>query len=264
MNFMVFETIQVSTVQDGICVITMNRPEALNALSDVTISELSQALDQIETQQETRVVIITGNGKAFVAGADISYMTTLTADESLIFSKDTTEIYRKMNNSKRVFIAAVNGFAMGGGCEFALACDLRIASKKAVFALPEVGLGILPGGGGTQRLSRLIGTQKAAELILTGNTIKGEEALTYGLVCQIAEPEELMEKAMELAKKVIKNSPLAVSYAKRCIRQSEQVGLEAGIELENMMFGLCFADSDRMEGLTAFLESRKPVFKKVL
>jgi Enoyl-CoA hydratase/carnithine racemase len=261
---MAFETIQVSTAQDGICTITMNRPEALNALSDVTISELSQALDQIETREEVRVVIITGNGKAFVAGADISYMTTLTADESLTFSKDTTEIYRRMNNSKRIFIAAVNGFAMGGGCEFALACDLRIASEKAVFALPEVGLGILPGGGGTQRLSRLVGTQKAAELILTGTVIKGAEALACGLVCQVVEPESLMEKAMELAQKVIKNSPLAVSYAKRCIRQSEQVNLEAGIELENMMFGLCFADGDRLEGLTAFVEGRKPVFKKTL
>jgi len=261
---MTFETIQVSTTQNGICTITMNRPEALNALSDITIAELSRALDQIEAQEETRVVIITGSGKAFVAGADITYMTTLTPDEALIFSRNTTEIYRKMNGSKRIFIAAVNGFAMGGGCEFALACDLRIASEKAVFALPEVSLGILPGGGGTQRLSRLVGTQKAAELILTGAVIKAAEALAYGLVCQVTEPENLMEKAMELAQKIIKNSPLAVSYAKRCIRQSEQVNLEAGIELENMMFGLCFADSDRLEGLTAFQESRKPDFRKTL
>lgn len=247
--------------KDGICLITMNNPKTMNALSDVTVGELSEALDRIEDDSSIRVVIITGSGKAFVAGADISYMASITAEQARRFSRDTGTVYAKIAASQKVFIAAVNGFALGGGCEFALACDLRIASEYARFGLPEVGLGILPGGGGTQRLPRLVGTQKAKEMILTGIPIKAQESLEIGLVCRVVQAGDLMERAYEIARQIMKNAPLAVKYARECIKQSEELTLNAGIEYENAMFGLCFAAPDQKEGMAAFLEKRAAKFQ---
>lgn len=258
-----YETILLS-VEDGIGRITMNNPKTLNALSGKTICELSDAIDKLERDNTVRIVIITGEGKAFVAGADISYMANLTPEQARIFAYDTTDIYQRMSVSSKIFIAAVNGFALGGGCELALACDLRIASERARFGLPEVSLGILPGGGGTQRLSRLVGVQKAKEMILTGNAIRASEALQIGLVCKVVEPDDLMDAAYDMAKDIVVNAPLAVKYARECIQKSQCSDLRSGIEFENAMFGLCFATPDQKEGMQAFLEKRKADFQNHL
>ena len=257
---MEYKTIQLD-FQDGICLLTMNNPKTLNAMSDVTIAELSSALDEIEQDNSIRVVIVTGNGKAFIAGADIGYMKNLDSEQAREYAKSTTDVYDKIRDSKKVFIAAINGYAFGGGCEFALACDLCIASENARFSQPEVSLGILPGGGGTQRLARLVGVQKAMELILTGSVIRADEALRIGLVCAVVPAEDLMDRAYEMANRILKNAPLAVKYARECIRQSEMLTLNAGIEYENAMFGLCFASPDQGEGMAAFLEKRAANFQ---
>ena len=246
---------------DGICLLTMNNPKTLNAMSDVTIAELSAAMDEIEQDNRIRVVVVTGAGKSFIAGADVSYMRSLNAEQAREYARNTTDVYDKIRDSKKVFIAAVNGYAFGGGCEFALACDLCIASENARFGQPEVSLGILPGGGGTQRLSRLVGTQKAMELILTGSIITADEALRIGLVCEVVPAGDLMDRAFEMARRILKNAPLAVKYARECIRQSEALTLSAGNEYENAMFGPCFATTDQKEGMAAFLEKRGAKFQ---
>lgn len=246
--------------EDGVAQITMNHPASLNALSGQTIEELAQAIDELEQNNAVRVVVITGAGKAFVAGADIAYMSKLTAEEARIFSLDTDAVYEKIRTSKKVYIAAVNGFALGGGCELALACDLCVASEYAKFGLPEVGLGILPGGGGTQRLPLRVGTQRAKELILTGDHIRADEAKEIGLTLKVVSAEALLSEVYELARRILKNSTLAVKYAKECIQCSEKTNLLPGIEYENALFGLCFAAPDQREGMNAFLEKRKPNF----
>jgi len=247
--------------KNNVSIVTMNNPEKRNALTNETIYELNIALDEIESDKEIMVVIITGNGKAFVAGADIAYMKNLSAYEAIQYSKNTTDVYSKITNCRKVFIGAINGFALGGGCEMALACDVRIASDKAKFGLPEVGLGIIPGGGGTQRLPKLIGTAKAKELILTGDIIKAEKALALGLVNKVVHQEMLMDAALEMARKIAKAAPVAIEYAKECINQSEEMALERGIEFEKKMFGLCFSTEDQKEGMSAFEEKRTAGFK---
>lgn len=247
--------------KDGICLLTMNNPRVLNAMSDVTIAELSAALDEIEQDNYTRIVVVTGAGKSFIAGADVSYMRSLNAEQARAYARNTTAVYEKIRSSKKVFIAAINGYAFGGGCEFALACDLCIASESARFGQPEVSLGILPGGGGTQRLSRVVGTQKAMELILTGSIITAAEALRIGLVCEVVPAGDLLDRAYEMANRILKNAPLAVKYARECIRQSEGLTLSAGIEHENALFGLCFATPDQKEGMDAFVEKRGAKFQ---
>lgn len=246
----------LKNVEDGICLLTLNDPGTLNSLSNTMITELQNIVDEVEEDDSIRVVIFTGEGKAFIAGGDISYMAHLTPQQARKYAADTAIIYQKMLASSKVFIAAVNGFALGGGCEFALACDIRIASDNAKLGLPEVSLGVLPGGGGTQRLPRLVGTQKAMELILTGDIIKAEEAQRIGLVSQVVPREELINYTMDLAKRIKKNAPLAVKYARECVKRSEELTLNAGLEYENTMFGLCFATEDQKEGMSAFLEKR--------
>ena len=254
-----YQTIKTE-ICGGICILTMNNPKSLNALSDLTFSEIEHAMDEIEKNDEVRVVIATGEGKAFIAGADISHMANQTPDEAKDFSELNAHVYRKMEKSHKVYIAAINGFALGGGCEFALACDMRIASDKAKLGLPEVGLGILPGGGGTQRLPKLIGLAKAKELILTGDILRAEEALAIGLVNHVVPVEELMDFTKNLAGRIIKNAPKAVSYAKECIQYSAESDLDTGVIYENAMFGLCFATADQKEGMGAFLEKREAKF----
>lgn len=242
--------------------ITLDRPDTLNALSGTTVKELSCAVRELEVDTEVRVVVVTGAGKAFVAGADIAYMSRLTPDEARRFSADTSSIYEQIRTSQKIYIAAVNGFALGGGCELALACDLCIAAEHAKFGLPEVSLGILPGGGGTQRMSLRVGVQRAKAIILTGDPIRAAEALEIGLVLQVVPAKELVSAAKSLAERILKNAPLAVCYAKECIQCSERNALMTGIEQENLLFGLCFAVSDQREGMTAFLEKRPPNFQK--
>lgn len=257
---MMYQTITVKS-QDGICLLTINRPEALNALSGEVIRELNESLVQLEQDPSIRVVIITGAGKAFVAGADIAYMEQLSAEQARSFAADTDAVYEKIRQSAKIYIAAVNGYALGGGCELALACDLCVASQRARFGLPEVSLGILPGGGGTQRLSLRVGVQKAKEMILTGEAIKADEALRIGLVLRLTAPEDLLKEAYDLARRILKNAPLAVSYAKACIQRTQAPVLDTGIAYENLMFSLCFANVEQREGMRAFLEKRQPVFQ---
>lgn len=259
---MQYETILISSQSDEIAQITMNRPEKLNAFSAQTIRELAHAIDALEENKSVRVVILTGAGKAFVAGADIAYMAKLNAEEARIFSLDTNDVYDKIMRSKKIYIAAINGIALGAGCELALACDLCLASQYVKFGLPEVCLGILPGGGGTQRLSLRVGSQKAKEMILTGDPIDASEALEIGLVLTVVPEDDLLPQAYNLASRILKNAPLAVKYSKECIQSSEKGVLVPGIEYENTLFGLCFATSDQREGMSAFLEKRKPKFQK--
>lgn len=247
--------------KNNLGIIRMNNPDKLNALILQNIQEVSVLLDELEKDSEIRVVIITGQGKAFIAGADISYMRNLSAQEAVIYSGNTIAIYEKMHKSPKVFIAAVNGYALGGGCEFAMACDIRVASGRAKFGLPEVSLGILPGGGGTQRLPHLVGIAKAKELILTGKTINAEEALKIGLINQIVPEDELLDNVLDLADQVLKNAPLAVAYAKECLNASQMGSLMDGIEFEKNMFGLCFATKDQKEGMQAFMEKTTPEYE---
>lgn len=245
----------------AICTLTINRPEALNSLNRSVLSAFDNILDELEKDSSIRVVVMTGNGKAFVAGADISEMQSLQPAEAGAFSALGSLVFRRIELLDKTVIAAVNGFALGGGCELAMAADIRLASQKAKFGQPEVGLGIIPGFAGTQRLPRLVGVAKAKELILSGQVIGAEEAKEIGLVNQVFEPEGLMAAAMELAERICDNSPVAVRLAKRAINSGVGLHLETGMELENDLFSLCFAEDDQKEGMQAFLEKRKAQYK---
>ena len=252
----------ILTEQNGkVLKVIFNNPEKLNALTDVFLQEYTDLLNRIDSSDEVQVVILTGSGKAFIAGADITLMRTMKPAEAAEYSKVTTEVYRRMEASKKIFIAAINGFAFGGGCEMTLACDLRIASKKAKMGLPEVGLGIFPGGGGTQRLPRLIGPVKAKELIYTAKTITAEQAYDMGLLNEVCEPEELEAKAEEMAAAILKNRCFAVSLAKEAVNHGLQSDIISAMNLEKNLFALCFGTDDQMEGMNAFVEKRKANFK---
>lgn len=252
----------ILTEQNGkVLKVIFNNPEKMNALTDAFLQEYTDLLNRIDSSDEVQVVILTGSGKAFIAGADITLMRTMKPAEAAEYSKVTTEVYRRMEASKKIFIAAINGFAFGGGCEMTLACDLRIASKKAKIGLPEVGLGIFPGGGGTQRLPRLIGPVKAKELIYTAKTITAEQAYDMGLLNEVCEPEELEAKAEEMAAAILKNSCFAVSLAKEAVNNGLQSDIISAMNLEKNLFALCFGTDDQMEGMNAFVEKRKANFK---
>ena len=238
-------------------VITMNRPEALNALNDQVLRDLDAVLDQVEENEEILVAVITGAGRSFVAGADIGQMSTLTAAEGKKFGALGNRIFLKLENLSKPTIAAVNGFALGGGCELSMACDIRVASEKAKFGQPEVGLGIIPGFGGTQRLPRIVGTANAMELILTAQTINAARALEIGLVSHVYAPEELMDKAMELANAIAANAQVAVRQSKAAIRRGLQTDMTTGVAYESEAFGLCFATEDQKDAMKAFLNKEK-------
>ncbi len=245
---------------DRVTVVTLRRPEALNALSTAVLAELDAVIGELETIEASDAVILTGEGKAFVAGADIAEMQGFSAEEGRAFGEFGARVFRRLERLKKPVIAAVNGFALGGGCELAMACDLRIASDKAKFGQPEVGLGITPGFSGTQRLPRLVGIAKAKELIYTGDIIKADEALAIGLVSKVVPAEDLMSACHELARRMVKNAPRAVAHAKAAIQRGMETDLDTGIALEHGLFGLCFATADQKEGMGAFLEKRTPVF----
>ena len=238
-------------------VITMNRPEALNALNDQVLRDLDQILDQVEENDEILVAVFTGAGRSFVAGADIGQMSTLTAAEGKKFGVLGNQVFLKLENLSKPTIAAVNGFALGGGCELSMACDIRIASEKAKFGQPEVGLGITPGFSGTQRLPRRVGIAKAKELIFSGKVIGAAEAEKIGLVNAVYAPEELIPGAIAMAKSFTANAPIAVKYSKACIDRGMQMDIDDGIALENELFAMCYATADQKEGMGAFLEKRK-------
>lgn len=247
--------------QEDICIVKINNPQAMNALNSTVLSELDCAFSQIESDQTIKVVILTGEGRAFVAGADISQMSTMSAAEGKAFGEQGAAVFRKIEQLKVPVIAAVNGFALGGGCELAMACDIRIASAKAKFGQPEVGLGITPGFSGTQRLPRLVGMGVAKELIYTADIIGADEAYRVGLVNKVAEPEALMDQAIEMAKKIASKAPIAVRYSKEAINRGCQVDIDTAIAIEANLFGLCFASEDQKEGMSSFLNKKAPEFK---
>lgn len=246
--------------REGIALLTISSPATLNALNSTILSELNAFVDALDLTK-TRVLIITGEGKSFVAGADISQMSNLTEEEGLEFGRFGSMVFKKIEDLEIPVIAAVNGFALGGGCELSLACDIRIASAKASFGQPEVGLGIIPGFSGTYRLSKIVGQGLAKELIYTGSRIKADEALRIGLVNRVVEPEALMDCVFETAEAILKNAPIAVKYAKKSINENYDLSAADAIALENKYFSKCFATKDQKEGMAAFLGKRKPDFK---
>mgnify|MGYP002409995544 CR=1 FL=1 len=245
--------------QNNIAILKFNRPQVMNALNTEVLHELDEKLETVKNDKEIYAVIITG--KAFVAGADISEMIHKTPDEARQFAELGSKVFRKIELMEKPVIAAVNGFALGGGCELAMSCDIRIASEKAKFGQPETGLGITPGFSGTQRLSRLVGIGKAKELIFTADLIKADEAERIGLVNKVVKPEELMTEALNITNKIISKAQLAVRYAKTSINRGIETDIETGIEMEKQLFALCFATKDQKEGMSAFLEKRKADFK---
>lgn len=245
-------------VQEHVATITINRPEALNALSSAVLKDLDGVLDQVEKNADVYAIVITGAGdKSFVAGADIAEMKDKDVAAAAEFARYGNAIFSRIEKFRCPVIAAINGFALGGGCELAMSCDIRIASTKARFAQPEVGLGITPGFGGTQRLARLVSPGIAKELIYTCRTIKAEEAEKIGLVNSVTEPEQLMETALGMAKTISKQAPLAVSYGKKAINEGLQVDIDAGIAIEVREFSNCFATEDQKIGMNAFLNKEK-------
>ena len=245
-------------VQNEIAVVTINRPKSLNALNSETLAELNTCLAEIEGRTDIKVVILTGSGsKSFVAGADISEMVNATPAEGRAMGLLAREAFGRLENMPQVTIAAVNGFALGGGCEISMACDIRVAAENAKFAQPECGLGILPGFGGTQRLARLVGKGRAKDMIFTCDMIDAQDAYRIGLANHVVPQEELLDYCKAMAGRIMKNAPYAVSLAKQVINSGADMDLDNGLKLEANIFGLSFSTEDKMEGMTAFLEKRK-------
>lgn len=248
-------------VTEGIALITMNRPQAMNALNSELFDEFAIILDRIEQDTAVQVVIITGAGKAFIAGADISQMQRYSTLEGRDFCVLGQRLINRLEELDKPVIAAINGFALGGGCELAMACDLRIASERAKFGQPEVNLGIIPGYGGTQRLARFIGKGKAKYYIYTGELIGAAEAYQLGLVEKVVPPEELMSVALKIANTIQTKAPVAIKMAKRAINKGLEMDLASGIAFEAEAYTTTFSSEDWLEGMTAFLEKREPHFK---
>lgn len=241
-----------------IAIVKINRPQALNALNSETLKELDIIVDYLANDNEVLAVVLTGGGdKAFVAGADITEMKELNTVEGRKFGILGNKVFRKLETLEKPVIAAVHGFALGGGCEIAMACDIRIATTKAKFGQPEVGLGITPGFGGTQRLPRLVGMGMAKQLIYTADIINAEEALRIGLINKIVEVESLMDEAKALANKIAANAPVAVMLSKAAINRGMQCDIDTALYYESEVFGECFSTEDQTEGMTAFVEKRK-------
>lgn len=251
MNFVKFDT------EGAVGVVTIERPKALNALNSEVLAELEACFDSIDTDV-IRAVILTGSGdKSFVAGADIAEMSKLNPAEGEAFGKKGNDVFRKIETFPIPVIAAVNGFALGGGCEIAMSCDIRICSDNAMFGQPEVGLGITPGFGGTQRLARLVGAGMAKQLIYTARNIKADEALRIGLVNAVYPQEELLGVAKKMAGNIAQNAPIAVRACKKAINDGLDVNMDDAIVIEEKLFGSCFETHDQIEGMSAFLEKRK-------
>jgi enoyl-CoA hydratase len=246
----------------NIATVTINRPKSLNALNKETLEELLVCFQELAQDSQTQAIIITGSGeKAFIAGADISYMQNLTAQEGRAFGKLGHLVMRTIENTPQPVIAAVNGFALGGGCELALSCDMRFASDNAKFGQPEVNLGVIPGFGGTQRLPRLIGKGLANELLFSGNIIDANEALRIGLVNRVYPAEELLDECIKLAGTICSKGPVAVRLCKEAVNNGVEMDLARACTYEADLFGLCFSGEEQKEGMAAFLEKRKPAFK---
>ena len=242
----------------NIAVATINRPKALNALNSQVLEDLNELVDQVNADEEIRALVITGSGeKALVAGADIAEMSTLTQAEGEAFGKKGNDVFRKLETMPIPTIAAVNGFALGGGCELSMSCDIRLCADTAVFGQPETGLGITPGFGGTQRLARLVSPGMAKQLIYSAKNIKADEALRIGLVNAVYPLEELMPAAEKLASTIAKNAPIAVRACKKAINEGLEAKMDDAVVIEEGLFGSCFGTADQKEGMSAFLEKRK-------
>ncbi len=249
--------------QGAVAVLTIDRPKALNALNPDVLADLKAAFEGID-QNTVRCVVLTGAGdKSFVAGADIGSMSTMTKAEGEAFGKLGNDIFLMVESFPLPVIAAVNGFALGGGCELAMSCDIRICSDNAVFGQPEVGLGITPGFGGTQRLPRLVGMGMAKQLLYTARNIDAAEALRIGLVNAVVPQAELMETAVKMANTIAKNAPIAVRACKQAVNQGMQVSIDKAVEIEEKLFGGCFETHDQVEGMACFLSREKPKPKAV-
>jgi len=257
---MAYDNLKVE--RDGaIGILTIDRPKVLNALNDATIAELNAAFDELAADDSVRVIILTGGGeKAFVAGADIGELAVCDVQGGIAKSKRGIDLLFKMENLPKAIIAAINGFALGGGCEIAMACDFRIASEKARIGQPEVTLGIIPGYGGTQRLARIVGPGMAKRLLYTGDHVKADEALRIGLVEEVVPADQLMDRCKEIANTIAARGPLAVATVKKAVNFGLNVDLPSGCEYEITHFGAICASADQTEGCNAFLEKRKPNF----
>ncbi len=250
-------------VQDRVAVLTIDRPKALNALNPEVLNDLKAAFEGID-QSEVRCVILTGAGdKSFVAGADIASMSTMTKAEGEAFGRLGNDVFLMVENFPLPVIAAVNGFALGGGNELAMSCDIRLASENALFGQPEVGLGITPGFGGTQRLARVVGVGMAKQLVYSATNIKADEALRIGLVNAVYAPDQLMDAARKLAGKIASNAPIAVRNCKRAINEGIELPIAEAVQVEERLFGACFETHDQVEGMSCFLSREKPKPKAV-
>lgn len=252
----------ILTKQDSsVALITINNPKTLNALNTSVLQDLSKVFDDLQNDQQIRAVVITGEGRAFVAGADIKEMAELNNEQGKQFGEFGAKVFRKIEQFRCPVIAAVNGFALGGGCELAMACDIRIAANDAKFAQPEVGLGIIPGFSGTQRLARLVGMGKAKELVYTIGVINANEALKINLVNSVVNTDETVSEAIKMAKTIAKQAPIAVKYAKEVMNKGFDLDIDQAIKLENDYFGKCFDTNDQKNGMRAFLNREKTEFE---
>lgn len=257
---MTYQNIKLE-IEPPLAIVTINRPDVLNALNAPTIGELDRCFDELENAADVLCVIITGAGeKSFVAGADIKELATDTVITGKARARRGQGVFSKIENLSKPVIAAINGFALGGGCELALACDIRLASEKAKLGQPEVNLGIIPGYGGTQRLARVVGPGQAKKIIFTGDFVRADEALRIGLVDEVYPPEKLMEAARDLAKKIAAKGPIAVRAAKQAINLGLNTDLDSGLRFEAEAFGAICATADKAEGTGAFLEKREAKF----
>ncbi len=258
---MSFKTLVVE-IEDSVATITIDRPEKLNALNHTVLNELWQLFEQLHNDSAVQGILLTGAGeKAFVAGADLQEIKELDAESAMQFARNGQRLFSRIENFPKPVVALVNGFALGGGCELAMACHLRLASDKAKFGQPEINLGIIPGYGGTQRLPRLIGKTRALELLLTGDMIDAQQALTYGLVNRVVPAEQLLDEGKAFIKKIVAKGAIAIHSILQAVQQGFDQSLEHGLELEAMLFGRVCATQDKEEGIKAFFEKRKPQFK---
>ena len=248
------------SVQDRVATLTVNRPDKLNALNAALIAELGQAIDEVQTRDDIGALILTGAGRAFVAGADIAELAHVSSLEGRRLARRGQHVFRRFETSRKPTVAAVNGFALGGGCELAMACHVRIASEMAKFGQPEVKLGLIPGYGGTQRLTRLVGRGRALQLLLTGEMIDSQEAYRIGLVNRVVPGDQLLAQATSLVQQMLMNAPLALAACIEIVDRGTHIPLEDALDLEATRFGVLISTSDTAEGTRAFLEKRAPRF----
>ncbi|CDE07150.1 MAG: enoyl-CoA hydratase-related protein [Prevotella sp.] len=253
---MTLNYLKIEEAREGVYLLTINKPASLNALDTAVLGELAAVVEDLRTNESVKVLVLTGEGRAFVAGADISEMVSKNPIDGLEFGRLGASVFRAIEQLPFPVIAAVNGFALGGGCELAMACDIRLASAKAKFGQPETGLGIIPGFSGTQRLPRLVGPAKAKELIYTGEIIKADEALRIGLVNGVTEPEALIDEALAMAEKIALQPRQAVALAKKAIDAGMQTDIDTAIGIENNLFALCFSTEEQKQRMTAFLNKK--------